>query len=95
MTLHTKTCSACQKQLPADPRFFHRDARQPSGLRPTCKACRNPRVAAQQREYQARPEVREQKQVYMREYLDRPGAREKSRRYSREYWRATRNGVAA
>lgn len=39
--MYYKTCTKCKKEVPATPKYFHRDNSSKSGLHSQCKECRN------------------------------------------------------
>lgn len=51
-------CVQCRQWLPADEEFFHRRARNPSGLDEVCQVCRNARRSRAQDRHQRPREAR-------------------------------------
>lgn len=44
MAIPTKTCRMCERELPLDEDFFHRDINNSDGFKSQCKSCRNERA---------------------------------------------------
>lgn len=51
-----KTCACCNRQLPLDPDYFHRNASKPDGFHGECKTCR----AVMNRTKKSQPETRKE-----------------------------------
>jgi hypothetical protein len=73
-----KKCSACEKEFPSTPEYFHLNKRKQDGLDIECKPCKSKRC----KEYRLANPDRDQWQKFMYRDANRESIREKGRAYA-------------